>query len=91
MMIMDVYSNKFHFEYSVIFIFPESDLAIMEFLLTFNDSTTYQVFNLEAVDDNLSEKEEWFVLYLNASHSQCAISVAIQDNDSEYMFAASRH
>ena len=70
---------------SVFFLFfVESDFEGMEFLLTFNSTSYYQSFILEAVDDTLSEKEEWFALYLNTSNSRCAISVSIQDNDCKF-------
>ena len=62
----------------------ESDLEVTEYLLEFNQTSEYQSFILEVVDDCLSEIEEWFVLYLNGSHNRCAIGVLIYDNDCEF-------
>ena len=63
----------------------ETDFEAREYLLMFNYTSQRQSFIMEAVDDNLSENEEWFILYLNVSHNQCAVGVSIQDNDREFL------
>lgn len=59
----------------------ESDLANVEFNLLFDANSRYETFEVEVADDDLSEREEWFILYLNITHNRCALAVSIHDND----------
>ena len=59
----------------------DSDLMGNEFNISFNSNSRIAFLNFEIADDNLSEKEEWFVLYLDVASAQCALAVSIQDND----------
>ena len=63
----------------------ETDIEVRNSFLIFNYTSQHQSFTLEAVEDSLSEKEEWFILYLNVSHSQCAMGISIKDNDREFL------
>ena len=69
-----------------ILFFLDKDLIYFEYDLLFEAGDREVTINLEVFDDQVSEKEETFILYSNYSESpneNCAITIKILDNDCE--------
>lgn len=65
-----------------ILFFLDKDLIYFEYDLLFEACDREVTINLEVFDDQVSEKEETFILYSNYSEN-CAITIKILDNDCE--------
>ena len=55
-----------------------------EFDISFNSSSRFTSFELEVANDNLSEKEEWLILYINTTYERCAVPIIINDDDGKF-------
>lgn len=70
-------------------LWSDSDLQEFERDITFDADVQEVSFDLEVYDDQLSEKEEYFILSLNYTEhatDRCAVAVSIKDNDSKKMW-----
>lgn len=64
--------------------YTDADLNMFEYEIMFDVDVREVSINLEVYDDHLSEKEEYFILFLNYSEQptdRCALAVSIMDND----------
>ena len=64
----------------------DGDLSTREHSFLFDNEETEASFMLEAVDDNIAENDEIFIIYTSViedPEDNCARAVLLRDNDSE--------
>ena len=61
----------------------EDDFKQREYLVMFDVGIHEAFISLEAQDDHISEREEFFIIYFESSDN-CALAVSIIDNDCKY-------